>query len=134
MHNHNGTKANAALKWTWTLANNKHVINTTKKLETADLGGAKAFVKTEIDMTHESGKDQTFDVKGNLVLSGDEWKAPEGQQARGSRHLRLLHRGKLLGHRGRRVPPGCTQQDRPRCVMEQQGLVALRPGHRTPRR
>jgi len=75
MHNHNGTKANAALKWTWTLANNKHVINTTKKLETADLGGAKAFVKTEIDMTHESGKDQTFDVKGNLVLSGDEWKA-----------------------------------------------------------
>lgn len=74
-YNANGNKANVTLKWTWTLAENKHVINSSKKLETGDLGGARAFVNTEIDVTHESGKDQTFDLKGNVVLKADEWQA-----------------------------------------------------------
>lgn len=74
-YSHNGNKANMTVKWTWTPKDNKHVINSTKKVETEDLGGFKAFIKNEIDVTHESGKDQLFDVKGSIVMKGDEWKA-----------------------------------------------------------
>jgi len=67
-YNHNGNKANWTLKWTWTPAKNTHAINSAKKVESSDLGGFKAFIKNEIDVTHESGKDQKFDIKGNVVF------------------------------------------------------------------
>ena len=93
LHSHHG-KANMTVKHTWTPKDNKHIINSCKKATTEDLGGFKAFIKVsscttfypyyltrcfvlqnEIDVTHESGKDQTYDVKGSIVLQGDEWKA-----------------------------------------------------------
>lgn len=74
IYKENGNKVNWTMKWTWTPAKNTHVINSTKKVETEDMGGFKAFIKNEIDVTHKSGEDQKFEVKGSLVMAGDEWK------------------------------------------------------------
>jgi len=64
-------KCNVALKWTWKPADQKNIINWTKKLTFSDLGGFVAYVQSEVETQLEAM--DKIDHKHSVNLKGDDW-------------------------------------------------------------
>jgi len=72
-----GNKVNLNAKWTWTPADSKHVLSLYKVTNTKDLGGFKATISNQVDLTKVWGNDKNEDLKyahaHGALLKGADW-------------------------------------------------------------